>query len=140
MLWWTIAGAAAIFVYTLITLGLYISTVIHNGISNKISRRANEINRQSFVAVQRAFVNVVDLKVEHGPGLTPGEPGSRVIEAMYWTFTPLDRKLGEYANQTPGSLGHGMVSSGGGRNRTQTPARHGVRSDPDSARRSAALL
>ena len=63
VLWWTIAGAAAIFAYTLITLGLYISTVIHNGISNKISRRANEINRQSFVAVQRAFVNVVDLAV-----------------------------------------------------------------------------
>ena len=94
VLWWTIAGAAAIFVYTLITLGLYISTVIHNGISNKISRRANEINRQSFVAVQRAFVNVVDLKVEHGPGLTPGEPGSRGVEAMYWTFTPLIENSG----------------------------------------------
>ena len=69
VLFWTIFDAIAIFAYTAFTLAFYINTVIHNGISNKISRQANEINRQSFVAVQRAFVNVVDLKMDRGrPG------------------------------------------------------------------------
>jgi hypothetical protein len=93
VLCWTVAGAAAIFVYTLVTLGLFIGTVIHNGITNKISRRANEISRQSFVAVQRAFVNV-DLKVEHEPGLMPGDPGAPGVKAMYWTFTPIIENSG----------------------------------------------
>ena len=56
--------------------------------------RTDETTREAFTAVQRAFVNVSELKIEKGkilPG-PPGNPGTS--EESAWWFTPMIQNTG----------------------------------------------
>jgi hypothetical protein len=89
---WTIAGAIGVFLYTVLTFVLLVGTVVHNCISNKFirsqiaaSQQANEISRQSFSAVQRAFITVTDVSVRRGSA--DRYPGG-IPQNQFWMILP----------------------------------------------------
>ena len=95
---WTIAGAIGVFLYTGLTLALLVGTVVHNRISNKFirsqlatSEQANEISRQSFSAVQRAFITVTDVSVHRGSA--DRFPGG-VPQNKFWMILPIIENSG----------------------------------------------
>ena len=55
--------------------------------------RTDETTRESFTAVQRAFVNVSEHKIEKGK-ILPGPPGNPGTKESAWWFTPMIQNTG----------------------------------------------
>jgi hypothetical protein len=87
----TVTNKLVIWTRVLAVVGIF--SLFASGLQWCALLRTDETTREAFTAVQRAFVNVSELKIEKGK-ILPGPPGNPGTSESAWWFTPMIQNTG----------------------------------------------